>query len=471
MTHDRTRTTESTRRRTAGPPRRTALAVALAAVALTAAGPAAVAGASATQSGTFAVSIDRTNSPVTAGEELTVTATVENTGAYSGSQSVSLRVGGREVDATETTLAPDESATVTLTWATGEGDAGNYTATVATDDDTAERDVVVEEASGMDGGNDTSSPAKFAVGVAATNSPVTEGDRMEVTATVENTGDTTATQNVSLRIGAAGEVLDSKRVSLGKSENRTVTLTWQTASGDAGNYTATVATANDTAERDVEVREARTTNAPPTVSVDHEPASPGVGDDVVLTADASDPDGNVTSYRWTVDGEVVSTDASLSHTFEESGEHEVAVTVTDDRGANASATVTVTVESANEPPTASVSAEPSSPTAGEEVTFQADASDPDGNVTSYEWVVDGEVVSDSRTLSYTFEEAGAHEVVVRVTDDEGATAGASRTLEVVAESVVTTTEQPPADAPGFGAVAALAALVGGALAVARRRRT
>lgn len=79
---------------------------------------------------------------------------------------------------------------------------------------------------------------QVAVDVASTNSPVSEGDSLEVTATIENTGGASTTESVSLSIG--DETVDTVETTLEGGEAETVTLTWQTAVGDAGAYEVVV---------------------------------------------------------------------------------------------------------------------------------------------------------------------------------------------------------------------------------------
>lgn len=91
----------------------------------------------------FEVTVDRTNSPVTEGETLTVDVAVENTGDESDTQTVSLTVGGTVRDTTMITLSGGSSTTKTIEWTTNEGDAGSYTAEVSTENDTATTGVTV----------------------------------------------------------------------------------------------------------------------------------------------------------------------------------------------------------------------------------------------------------------------------------------------------------------------------------------
>jgi PGF-CTERM protein len=396
----------------------------------------------------FSISVASTTSPVTEGEDLDVTVVVSNVGDLPGNQTVTLSVGAARVDSTDVGLDAGERAEVTLTWATGEGDAGNYSALVTSENDSVRPDVRVN------------APSEFSVAGVETNSAIVEGETLLVNATVTNTGDESVTETVALTVG--GEQRDATRVTLGGSENTTVTLTWQTSEGDAGTYTADLSTASDTAKRDVEVRE-ETANEPPTVgAIEFIPCDPDCDGDPVAVAgghsefedlkmtrgakqnatmlvpNSSDSDGEVASYAWRVDGEVVSESRTLEYTFEEAREYELALTVTDDDGASTTARVALTVEGENEPPSVSIG-EVRNNTVRDEATIPADAQDPDGNITTYVWTVDGEVVSRDPTMAYTFEEPGEHEVALRVTDDDGAT-----TTETVTVTVESANEPPDA---------------------------
>nr|WP_284731859.1 CARDB domain-containing protein [Halorientalis regularis] len=190
----------------------------------------------------FQVSGTSSNSPVTEGETLDVTATVQNTGEQQGTQTVTLDVAGAQRDSQTVQLAAGASQDVTLSWTTASGDAGDYTATVASANDTDTTSVTV---------NEPATPANFAVSNVGSNSPINETETLDVTATVENTGDQQGTQTVTLDV--AGAQQDSQDVTLAGGASQTVTLSWTTASGDAGDYTATVASANDTGTASVSV--------------------------------------------------------------------------------------------------------------------------------------------------------------------------------------------------------------------------
>ncbi|WP_135305364.1 PKD domain-containing protein [Haloarcula amylovorans] len=161
------------------------------------------------------------------------------------------------------------------------------------------------------------------------------------------------------------------------------------------------------------------------------------GDDVTLDASgSSDTDGDTLSYSWTetsdagvslTDADTAtptftapSVDSTTTLTFE--------VAVADSNGGTDTDTVSVTVEPVNEDPTADISG-PTSAQVGEELTFDATASD-DGSIASYEWDFgDGETAT-GQSVTHTFDATGDYDVELTVTDDEGATATATQTVSV-----------------------------------------
>ncbi|MFP8956708.1 CARDB domain-containing protein [Natrialbaceae archaeon A-CW3] len=85
----------------------------------------------------------------------------------------------------------------------------------------------------------------FDVTITDTNSPVLEGETLTIDVEVHNTGGETATQEIDLDIGD-GFYTDTITVDgLESGGTETVTFEWDTQSGDAGDYTATVLSDGD----------------------------------------------------------------------------------------------------------------------------------------------------------------------------------------------------------------------------------
>jgi hypothetical protein len=88
---------------------------------------------------------------------------------------------------------------------------------------------------------------------------------------------------------------------------------------------------------------------------------------------------------------------------------------------------------ANQPPNASFTYSPASPRVRDNVTFTSTSSDPDGSIASQAWDLDNDGQFDDGTggtASRSFDKKGSYVVRLRVTDDQGAAAVASRTITV-----------------------------------------
>lgn len=186
-------------------------------------------------------------------------------------------------------------------------------------------------------------------------------------------------------------------------------------------------------------------NVPPTASFR---ATPGViqpGQSVSFDAAASsDPDGTIARYEWDLDGNGsfetdTGTTATVSRVYSTPGTVSVKLRVTDNGGASEEASKSVRV---NAQPVASFATSPSAVQAGGAVTFNGSSSrDPDGSIARYEWDLDGNGSFESDTgptptVSRTYASPATLSVKLRVTDSDGATAEASRSLQITARPAV-----------------------------------
>ncbi|MDS0258047.1 PKD domain-containing protein [Haloarcula sp. S1CR25-12] len=88
------------------------------------------------------------------------------------------------------------------------------------------------------------------------------------------------------------------------------------------------------------------TNDAPTAAITAAPASPTVGENVMIDAlNSTDADGAIESYEWDLDGDGTTdeTGTFVGHVYERAGTHELTLTVTDDDGAVNTTTMTVNV--------------------------------------------------------------------------------------------------------------------------------
>jgi uncharacterized protein YhjY with autotransporter beta-barrel domain len=144
-----------------------------------------------------------------------------------------------------------------------------------------------------------------------------------------------------------------------------------------------------------------------------------------------DPDGEITCGSWTVNGVVQDIACTTTAQFAlNDGVNTVTLVVTDDgnpQAQSAPTSVTITVgTTANQPPVAAIaggnrSVGDTDGTAGETVTFDGSASsDADGDVTSYQWMVNGLIVSSATGPTPALRlDDGVNTVALTVTDNDG----------------------------------------------------
>jgi hypothetical protein len=175
---------------------------------------------------------------------------------------------------------------------TGAGDAGAYTVTVASEDDTASANVTVNE------------PSSFDVMITSVESAVTEGETITVAYEVSNVGDVQDAQNVTFAVNGSVEDTESG-VTLNGSETFSRQFSYITSDADTPVVSVTVSSEDTTASADVIVRGASglvVTNLTT-------PAATTVGDSLNITATISNTGTNSTTQQFnlTVNGTTVDT--------------------------------------------------------------------------------------------------------------------------------------------------------------------
>ncbi|MCB1028296.1 MAG: hypothetical protein KDB24_11105, partial [Microthrixaceae bacterium] len=193
-----------------------------------------------------------------------------------------------------------------------------------------------------------------------------------------------------------------------------LTITW----ADTTNVSVQVTDANG-ASSDVVASDCGPDNEPPAVAMECLGSiTPGAR--AVFSATATDPDGDTISFSWFVnDVRVPGISGPLLSALVEEGDV-ITVVATDARGA-ASAPVEAPCApiSENEAPSVTVDC-PDSLTPGEEATFTATGTDPDGEDDNlvYTWFVN-DVAQTETGDAFTFAYSAGDEVAVKVTDEGG----------------------------------------------------
>ncbi len=169
-----------------------------------------------------------------------------------------------------------------------------------------------------------------------------------------------------------------------------------------------------------------------------------------ITVDATgstDPDGTITAYTWNWgDGTPAGSGRHATHTYASAATYTITLTVTDNAAATGTTTRSVTVQ--NLPPTADFTYTPASPTTGSDITFTSTATDADGTIATSQWSDGGSGSWTGTTFTHRFPTPGAATITQTVTDNTGATATASKVINVA--------NRPPAPSFTFSPTAPMA---------------
>src|SRR5881396_702319 len=180
-------------------------------------------------------------------------------------------------------------------------------------------------------------------------------------------------------------------------------------------------------------------NPPPTLtaSFTYSPSSPQAGQQVTFTASAI---GGTTPYTfsWSFGDGSTGTGSSVTHSYSSFGSFTVTLTVKDSSSPQQTATSQNTVTVSSPPPTlaASFTFSPSSPQAGQQVTFAASAT---GGTTpySYTWTFGDGSTGTGSSVTHTYSSAGSYTVTLTAKDS------GSPQQTATSQNTVTVTSPPP----------------------------
>ncbi len=197
-----------------------------------------------------------------------------------------------------------------------------------------------------------------------------------------------------------------------------------------------------TSDCSVDIRVQKREQAP-TVACEPSTRSVTVGRSIVLHARAADPNNDVLTYAWKVDGRSVtnnSADFEFGSMGRPEGRHQAQVTVTDSDSLSASCSFTVVIDRRpNTNPRVSLSLSRTSVYSGEPIIGEAEARDAEDDPISYSWKLDGNTLprSTSRAeINTNSLSGGRHSVEVTATDDRGGSGSASQSFAVTETIVI-----------------------------------
>src|SRR5205807_1198135 len=164
-------------------------------------------------------------------------------------------------------------------------------------------------------------------------------------------------------------------------------------------------------------------------SFSYTPTTPAAGQTVTFTATASGGTSPY-SYTWNFGDGTTGTGSTTTHAYSSAGPYTATLTIIDSSVPPQSTTSQQTITVRSPPPlSASFTFTPSSPDAGQAVSFTGSVS---GGVSpySYSWSFgDGGTASGS-LVSHTFQSAGTYTVILTIKDSAGQIAKSSQTITV-----------------------------------------
>lgn len=170
----------------------------------------------------YEIDIVSTNAPIDEGETLVVEVKINNSGDIAGEQNIRLLdFNGQTVETKENIqVNTSEEKTIKFEWNTSLGDGGEDKIIVKSDDSQDEKEVEIKPAS------------VFEITSLDVNSPVTEGQTLEVNVEIENTGSETGIRKVELFDFTGNKVDSEESAELDAGESQVITLEWNTNIGD-----------------------------------------------------------------------------------------------------------------------------------------------------------------------------------------------------------------------------------------------
>jgi len=168
-----------------------------------------------------------------------------------------------------------------------------------------------------------------------------------------------------------------------------------------------------------------------TISIENESVAPLFGYDpqegrvpleVVFDASESvDPDGEIVMYEWDFDGdgEFEGEGKVTSHVFEENGEFEVMLRITDSNGSQTTTTHPVNAKG-EDIIQFKLSLNPDDEILAPGTAYQFDASESvseEGKIVNYEWIFGDGTRGDGQKYSHAYENEGVYTLVAKLTDE------------------------------------------------------
>ena len=191
---------------------------------------------------------------------------------------------------------------------------------------------------------------------------------------------------------------------------------------------------------------------PPTAVINYSPSQAAIGQTISFDGSESRGASSLVSYAWDFGDGSTANAVSVTHAYQNAGNFNVTLTVTDSENLSGSATVVVQISAGvtptlppNNPPTAVIEG-PASAEVGIPVAFNGSASYGDNPITDYDWNFGDGGTAKGSFWNYTYNTVGNYSVILVVTDNTGLSGNTMSQISVsggVEPTAVPTVAPPP----------------------------
>jgi PKD repeat protein/uncharacterized protein YraI len=144
---------------------------------------------------------------------------------------------------------------------------------------------------------------------------------------------------------------------------------------------------------------------------------------------------HLTSFDWTFGDGASASGVDVSHVYDQPGQYDVTLTVTDDKELSDTAVQQIRIDPGDqppepdEPPLAVINA-PAQAEVGQNVTFDAGGSESTNPIVSYEWNLGDGSTANAVTINHAYSTPGVYNVILTLTDDQGLQGTANHQIQV-----------------------------------------
>ena len=147
---------------------------------------------------------------------------------------------------------------------------------------------------------------------------------------------------------------------------------------------------------------------------------------LTFSSSSLDPDGNLVSFKWYFSNELISEENQFTISFNETGIYQMKLEVQDNDGVWSPQTATNFKIISNTAPSVDFSYS----SEGSVYTFNSSASDLEGSISSYEWLINNASYSSEENITWAANKTGTYTITLEVIDDGGMKSTISKDIVV-----------------------------------------